>query len=212
MSSIVLTCFAVLAAVHLYACARQLQKLRRFTKPFLMPVLMLWYTLSAQAPSALIALALLCGCVGDFFLLHDERKRNLYAGIASFAAGHVLYLAFFLPRIQLPAWWVLALLAAVYGAGLLWSCFRIKPHAKKDMLAGSALYAALLCFMSACAALYALSGYNVLPLLGSLLFLISDSILSNEILVKETRYGTFAVMSTYIAAQTLLTVGFSFAV
>lgn len=211
MSNLVLACFAVLAAVHLYACARQIQKLRRFTKPFLMPVLMLWYTLAAQAPSALIALALLCGCVGDFFLLHDERKKNLYFGITSFAAGHVLYLAFLLPRIQLPAWWITALLAAVYGAGLLWSCLRIRPHAQKDMLTGSALYAALLCFMSACAAVYALSGHNVLPLLGSLLFLISDSILSNQILVKETRYGTLAVMSTYIAAQTLLAIGFSHA-
>ena len=210
MSNFVLACFGILTVVHLYACARQMQKLRRFTKPFLMPVLMLWYTLSAQTPSAVISLALLCGCVGDFFLLHDERKRNLYLGIASFAAGHILYLAFLFPRIQLPAWWVLALLAAVYGTGLLWSCFRIRPHAQKDMLAGSALYATLLCFMSACAALYALSGHNVLPLLGSLLFLISDSILSNQILVKETRYGTLAVMSTYIAAQTLLAVGFSY--
>ncbi len=209
MSNIALACFAVLTVVHLYACARKIQKLRRYTKPFLMPVLMLWYTLAAQAPSALIALALLFGCVGDFFLLHDERKKNLYAGIGCFAAGHILYLAFLIPRISLPAWWITTLIAVFYGAGVAWSCLRIKPHAQKEMLLGSGLYALLLCAMSACAALYALSGHTALPLLGSLLFLVSDSILSNEILVKETRYGTLAVMSTYIAAQFLLTVGFS---
>lgn len=209
MSDIVLACFAILAIVHLYACARQMQKLRRFTKPFLMPVLMLWYTLAAQAPSALIALALLFGCVGDFFLLHEERKNNLYAGIGCFAAGHILYLAFLVPRIRLPAWWIAALLFAVYAAGFVWSCLRIKPHAQKEMFFGSGFYALLLCTMSACAALYALSGHTVLPLLGSLLFLVSDSILSGEILIKETRYGTLAVMSTYIAAQLLLAVGFS---
>ena len=212
MSNFVLACFAVLTIVHLYACARQMQKLRRFTKPFLMPVLMLWYTLAAQSPSALIALALLFGCVGDFFLLHEERKKNLYLGIASFAAGHVLYLLFLLERIQPPAWWMIALLAAVYGAGLVWSFLRIRPHAQKDMLLGSTLYAALLCCMSACTALYALSGHSALPLFGSLLFLVSDSILSSQILVKETRYGTLAVMSTYIAAQFLLSLGFSAAV
>ncbi|HWR23365.1 MAG TPA: lysoplasmalogenase [Feifaniaceae bacterium] len=209
MPNFVLACFAVLTAVHLYACAGGMQKLRRFTKPFLMPVLMLWYTLAARTPSAVVAMALLLGCVGDFFLLHDERRKNLYLGIASFAAGHILYLAFLLPRIRLPAWWAVALLAAVYGAGLVWSCLRIRPHAPKGMFAGSALYAALLCCMSACAALYALSGHSPLPFFGSLLFLISDSILSNEIMVKRTRYGTLAVMSAYIAAQFLLALGFS---
>ncbi len=211
MSNIVLACFGVLTIIHLYACAKQKQKLRRFTKPFLMPVLMLWYTLVAQYPSVLIALALLFGSVGDFFLLHDERKKNLYAGIGCFAAGHILYLAFLIPRVNLPAWWMTALIVAVYGAGLLWSYLRIRPHAQKEMLLGSTLYALLLCSMSACAALYALSGKSVLPLLGSLLFLVSDSILSNELLIKETRYGTLTVMSTYIAAQFLLAVGFSYA-
>ena len=212
MSNFVLACFGVLTVVHLYACFKQMQKLRRYTKPFLMPVLMLWYTLAAQRPSAIIAFALLCGCAGDFFLLHDERKKNLYAGIGCFAAGHILYLSFLLPRLTLPVWWAVAIIAVVYGAGLFVTYRRIRPYAKNEMLVGSILYALLLCCMSLSAAFYALSGGSMLPLLGSLLFLLSDSILSNEILVKETRYGTLAVMSTYIAAQVLLTIGFSYAV
>ena len=209
MSNVALACFAILTIVQLYACAKEKQTLRRYTKPFLMPLLFLWYALFAPEPATVVALALWCGCAGDFFLLHDEKRKNLFAGIGCFAAGHVLYLFFLIPRIQWPAWWVTALLALGYAAGLVFTCLRIRPHAKDVLFFGSAGYALLLCVMSACAALYALSGGGILPWIGSLLFLGSDSILSNEILVKRTRYGTLAVMSTYIAAQFLLILGFA---
>jgi uncharacterized membrane protein YhhN len=43
---------------------------------------------------------------------------------------------------------------------------------------------------------------------GTLLFLLSDTILSFEIFKGETKNGNLKVMITYIAAQILISVGF----
>lgn len=209
--TVALVCFLLLSAAHLYACARGRDGLRRRTKPLLMPLLALFLLLFQADLSPLVPAALLCGCAGDVLLLRPEDRKRLFGGMLCFAAGHMLYLAYLLPRAAPPPVSVAAAVALAYGAGLVWTYRRIKPAAPGPMLPGMMLYALLLCFMSACALLFALGGGGPLPLFGSLLFIVSDSLLSRELLIERTRRGNFAVMLTYIGAQSCLSLGFAFA-
>ena len=200
-------CFISLSGTHLFACATGREKLRRRTKPLLMPLLALFVALLWGRPNLLVLAALLCGCAGDALLLFPQDKRYLAAGMLAFAAGHVLYLVYLTPRAgqaALPVWLGIAL---VYGAGMALTYRRIRPMASGPMLPGMLAYALLLCCLSAATFLLLLGGGGWMPLAGSVLFLVSDTLLSTEIFTGETRRGNLAVMATYIGAQALLSVG-----
>ena len=183
--------------------------MRRATKPILMPLLMLWYVFSAAKVSPLIIIALFCGCLGDIFLLWAEKRAQFFFGLTSFSFGHVCYILFLLARMSVPPLWMVLALVAAYGTGAAFTYWGLRPALPRTVRPVAAGYMLLLCFMSACTAVYAFGGHGILPLAGSLLFLLSDTILSNEVFKKETRYGNFLVMFTYLAAQLLLTLGFA---
>ena len=70
--------------------------------------------------------------------------------------------------------------------------------------------AVLYCMVMA-ALVFAHDGLGVAPMIGAFLFLISDTLLIKEMLIKKTRYGNFIVMLLYLAAQFLLVLGFALA-
>lgn len=174
-----------------------------------MPLLALWYLFSAAKASPLIAVALSCGCLGDIFLLWAEKRAQFFAGLAFFSLGHICYILFLLARMPPPPLWLALVLVAAYGAGAAFTYKGLRPVLPRTVRPVAAGYMLLLCFMSALTAVYAFGGRGMLPLAGSLLFLLSDTILSNEVFKAETRYGNFLVMFTYLAAQLLLALGFA---
>lgn len=211
MTVAALCCFLAFSGAHLFACAAGKRGLRRYTKPLLMPLLALFVALLWRRPAPLILAALLCGCVGDALLLFQENKRCLAAGMLAFAAGHGLYLAYLAPRVAQAAPLVWIGLVLAYGAGLLLTYRRMRLLAPWPLLPGMMAYALLLCCMSAATFLFLLGGGGWMPLLGSLLFIVSDSLLSQTIFAGETRRGNVAVMATYLGAQALLSAGFALA-
>ncbi len=155
--------------------------------------------------------ALSLGCAGDTLLLNHHHKVGLPLGLASFAAGHVLYIVQICLQTPPPVWWADALpaLACAVFAAVFYS--RLRPHLPKAYRPMALFYMLLLSALSASAAASLIAAYDPgksVLLAGTLLFMLSDAILSFEVFRGETRNGNFKVMAAYIAAQTLIATGF----
>ena len=203
------------AGVHIFACInKNMLMLRRVSKCFLMPLLAVCYLLFASAPSSLVIAAILFGFVGDLVLLFRPRKWAFPAGILAFAAGHVFYIISFAKRIVVsPPWYMFALCAVITIAcaatltRYLWKCMpkKLKPP--------SFLYMIIIGSMASTAILFSLCGgsaHRWLAAVGGLLFAISDTTLSIDAFHHPVRYRSVIVMSTYIAAQTLIVSALAF--
>ena len=207
--------FAADVAMHLTAIARRREMLRRVTKVLLMPLLALafllfWLVLSQAALPWIVIAALMLGCAGDTLLLNHHHRIGLPVGLACFSAGHVLYIVQIWRLVTPPAWRAAALIALLYiaVAGLFYR--KLFPHLPGKFRMPALLYTLLLTALSASAAMAAFSlrlGASVVWV-GTLLFMLSDSILSFEVFRGESSHGNLKVMSSYIAAQACLSAGF----
>ena len=205
MSGIFLGVFGIVSLVHLYACFPPIKRrLRIVTKFMLMPLLLLCYLTIAEKPSVYIILGALFGWFGDAFLLLSDRKAPLLGGVVSFGIGHVFYVLYFSRYWGDVPWWLLAAAAAVYLTGVVLMSGKVHKLVKSYMRPCTTFYMLLLCATSFSVLYALLSGYRVwlgVALVGSVLFLVSDGILSMEYFKEKTKFGNFFVMLSYIAAQ-----------
>lgn len=208
--------FIIDVAVHLAAIAGGKETLRHVTKVLLMPFLalgffVLWRDISIEPVPWLVVAALIMGCVGDTCLIDHQHSMGFPLGLASFSIGHVLYIWQMCRITAAPAIWMVVLLVLVYGAGTVMTFKKLTPFLPKKLLGGCLFYMLVLCTLSATAAVGVLTDFSVgtvILFLGTLVFLLSDTILSFEIFKEETKNGNLKVMITYIAAQLLIAVGF----
>lgn len=201
--------FLLLSACNLILVKNNKKIGKAITKALLMPMLTLYYVFSTANVNYLVVLALLCGFLGDVLLL---AKRKLFVfGMLSFFAGHIFYImAFIWPALFncIPLWFYLLILpyviCGIMGLRLLWNHITpIRIYAAAYMLVISAMS-----FSALTRVWYLMGSALWLPYLGSILFIVSDSILAYNRFYKPIVYGDVYVMSTYIAAQFLIVQGF----
>ncbi|MFF7728127.1 lysoplasmalogenase [Streptomyces sp. NPDC008001] len=169
------------------------------TKPALMPLLAA-YVLARGGPRLLVA-ALLFGWGGDT-LLQAGGDLPFLLGMASFAAGHVCYLALCF-RHGTPGGARTRRAAAGYGAAWLVTVVLLWPGLPAGLRVPVALYSLLLVTM-------ALSATRTRPLAaaGGALFVVSDTLIATGVAGwPQAPAAQFWVMLTYIAAQALLAEG-----
>ncbi|MFA6855882.1 MAG: lysoplasmalogenase [Treponema sp.] len=205
--------FAVVSIIHLAGCVIENKKLCSITKPLLMPLLALTatavlipYLPDAEYTLAFTVTALACGTAGDIFLLSTDEK-HFTAGALCFFTGHIFwivqyskaYTACSLRQVGIGIFCLTVLLAAVYS---------ILGKPKGLMGICTIVYSAVLCILvlTGTAAVYAFgTPSSGLYLAGALLFVVSDSLLGLSVMKKQFFLSQFFIMTTYIAAQTLLT-------
>ncbi len=203
------------AVLQLIACAsRDKLLLRRISKCLLMPLLALCYIFLAKTVSSLVVTALLCGFIGDVVLLFRPHRWAFPAGIVAFAAGHVFYIVSFLQAMpRFPGWYGFALFgvfAVACAVALVWFLWSGIP---KRLRAPGFLYMLIIGSMASCAFLFALSGGPHLSWLapfGAVLFIASDTTIALDAFRRPLRHRSIIVMSTYIAAQTLIVSSLAF--
>jgi len=183
--------YCVLSATDALLAAQGQGSGRRFTKPLLMPVLLI----GRDAP---IRRALALGWAGDVALLGDS-ATSFQIGLGSFLAGHLAWVAALrrrsTGRIRRHPWLVVPYLAAWCGLNTyLWG--RTGRHRIPVLVYSGALLAT---------ALAALDTGEAHLTAGGILFLTSDSLLALH------RFGDVSlpghegiVMATYTSAQALL--------
>jgi uncharacterized membrane protein YhhN len=183
--------FVGLAAADTALAATGREPARRFTKPLLMPLLMVGRERPVQR-------ALACGTAGDIALL-GESEAAFTGGLVSFLAGHVAWIVALRPRsrgviARRPAL-VLPYVAVWVGLNAyLW------PRTGKNRVPVLVYSAALLS-----TALAALDTGDAVTAAGGALFMTSDSILAlGRFGDMHVPGGDGVVMATYTAAQACL--------
>lgn len=202
------------SVTHLAACGLGKSRLRYFTKLLLMPLVAALYCALVDRPAPAVLAAMFCGWAGDFFMIYKHRDAFLAAGMAAFGLGHILYVA----RIGViaaaahPRLFTALAGTLVPGAVAMIIFVVLRRRIPKQLRLPGLLYGLLLASLGSAAfiALRAGAPGGAYLLAGGCLFLCSDGILSFETFRDgDSNAADVAVMLTYIAAQTLLAIGFS---
>lgn len=211
LQGIILMLFAVCAAADFFALRSGNGRLEHAVKPALMPLLIALYLVSVPQPNPYVILALFGGFLGDTFLLGTG--ICFICGLLSFLVGHVFYITAFLRPLDaaqiIPALFLLVLPYLLYG---ILACRLLFPSIPKPMKPAVILYMVALLGMSFSALLRctAVSGLRFwLTFLGSLFFVVSDTILAFQVFRKTSgKNSSVVVMATYLLAQLMITTGF----
>ena len=95
------TIYAVFCIVHLILCFKEKENVRKITKIFIIPMLVLGLALH-KTFNLLLYIGLILGWIGDICLVFTNKKRYFLIGAISFGLGHISYvlatLALFLQR------------------------------------------------------------------------------------------------------------------
>ncbi|MEU9171338.1 lysoplasmalogenase [Streptomyces sp. NPDC048420] len=200
--------FALAALVDLVSLAVGFDPGHTVAKPLLMPLLAA--CAGVRGAPRLLVLALLFGWGGDTLLLSDADPAFL-AGMASFAAGHVCYVALFLRNSRRGGYGrygasrVRALLPApTYTVALVTTVTLLWPDLPADLRISVAGYSTLLTAMAYTAAT------RLGPVVGTggALFLLSDTLIATGVADwPQLPRPELWIMLTYITAQFLLAAG-----
>ncbi len=200
--------FVIFSIVHLVACFFGYDPLRKITKVFILPFLMLGLLIT-QTYNLWIFIGLIFGWIGDILLIYTHKQQFFVSGALSFAAGHMAYIIatskLFLANNKpsdIPIY--LYIIFAVVAITLLSVAgFIVKKHIGPVAFLGASyfiiLFAAFL--MSVFSGLYILSTAFIV-------FILSDTILCVCKFEKKIKNESFYVMSTYILAQSLICIQF----
>lgn len=205
---------AAASVTHLAACGLGKSRLRYFTKLLLMPLVAALYCALVDRPAPAVLAAMFCGWVGDFFMIYKHKDAFLAAGMAAFGVGHILYVAHIgvIAAAAEPRLFTALAATLVPGAIAIVIFAVLRRRIPKQLRLPGLLYGLLLASLGSAAfiALRAGAPGGAYLLAGGCLFLCSDGILSFETFRDgDSNLADVAVMFTYIAAQTLLAIGFS---
>jgi uncharacterized membrane protein YhhN len=217
--------FILFAVAHLFGeiCIlfqKSYGKIIRFiTKPFLMPLLVVYYILMVPQINGWVIAGLIGGFSGDVFLMlkpPEEAKLTLKLGLISFLLGHICYIV------------VLIQLATGFQDYRWWSAFLIIPFVLYAVIITPILikhtglmtipvvvYIAVIILMGISTTFLwgAVKVSSVIVLtIGAWLFIISDTINAYNRFVQKIKAERLFTMSTYILAQVLIIIGIILAV
>ncbi|XP_052026012.1 lysoplasmalogenase [Apodemus sylvaticus] len=160
-------------------------------QPILCLVVFLWAVAPGGSYTWLLQGALVCSAVGDACLIWPEA---FFYGVAAFSVAHLLYLwAFGLSPLRPRVLLCTSLASLTYYSFLL-------PHLKPNMVLPVSAYGLVLNSM-----LWRGLGWGGSAGWGAVLFVFSDCVLAWNTFVSSLPFARLVTMSTYYAAQLLLT-------
>jgi len=212
--SIWISLFVVVFLPDLFAVYTNNETLRYITKPWLMPLLVLFFIFNTISFSSSlkkwIVIALLFSWLGDILLMFESANSNFFIfGLIAFLLGHIFYIVLF-DQVRLREKFKQSLFPllpiAVYYILLI---SLLQPNLG-GMQKPVSIYGLVISIMLSFAIdLWKLKDKTTafLIIFGAVLFITSDSLLAINKFYKQFEYAGIAVMSTYGLAQLLITVG-----
>jgi|SRR5690554_2984595 len=195
--------YLLISVIHLYSKLASAEDLDTFTKPLLMPVLLIGALFALPSwrskTALLLAVALAFSWLGDVSLLYSGNLGFL-TGLGFFLLAHIAYLVLLTGTLRqrrahlgmavYAVWWVGLVLLLAPHLGVL-----LVPVAVYGLVLGAMAAWALLC--------------NVWVAVGGALFLVSDSLLGLNRFLPGFQFPEvdFAIMLTYITGQALIVWG-----
>jgi uncharacterized membrane protein YhhN len=211
--------FWILAIADLSLIISEVEHYRYFTKPLLMPLLLLTIFSSIsnhkhQTSKRIIAIAFLLATIGDVLLLNANLPSYFVGGLLAFLLMLLLFSAYFIRIKKFDAKHTRTIITCLLLFGCACSTFIYLMWGNLgEYRIPVVLYAVVLSFM--CITAINVVHFSVAKSLaldafipGAILFFLSDFILAaNMFYVKEAFLG-IAVMATYCGAQYYLARGF----
>jgi len=214
IESIFLVLFFIVAIVEVFAEFKENKKIEYFTKPLLMPLLILFYISGIHLMSNvdwLIVVALIGGCAGDIFLMLENEEKWFLFGMAAFFINQLFYIiSFFLSISDITNFisWGYFLL----GPAILIMVFTVPRFIKKteDMKIPVLVYLTAILLMHI-ATIFRVAEFQGLPFVlvyvGSISFIFSDACIAVNKWAGEFTNARLIIMTTYILAQFYITLG-----
>ncbi|MGK0465209.1 lysoplasmalogenase [Clostridium sp.] len=205
--------FCITFVMHMIFTKNGYVKGRIYTKPLLMPLLAIYYIESVASVNKLIVIALVFAFMGDVFLMWSERKNNFLLGLGAFLIGHICYVLLFLQGNyfvkNLPAWFYLIIIIyTIYAIAIMKKLTKYLG----DMVIPTCIYMVVILSMSftslARIFVMGMSISFLLPFIGSLLFLCSDSMLAFYTFKGKFKNGNIYIMLSYVVAEVLIVSGY----
>lgn len=183
-----------------------------YSKPLLMPLLILYLYRFAEGavtlPRLLLLGALIFSWVGDLLLMKPEDEMYFLGGLGAFFIAQVIYLlTLYKSGYRRPGWsWGAAMPFVIYTIILL---LVLLPKTG-SLLVPVLIYGLSITMMGVMASLRrnvtSVDSYNS-ALTGAVLFILSDSLLAIDKFIEDLPYAGVWVMMTYLAAQYFLVTG-----
>lgn len=188
------------------------EKKRYWTKPFIIPGIVFLYLQFSHHYYVFLLAALLFSFFGDCFLLFSEKKLFFQLGLLAFLTSHILYIYTFAENISLSkmfSFWSLLLIVPymIYS----WCFFRYLRLYLGHYFIPVILYMITIMGMSYSSLLrfWTIRGFSFwLPFVGSLFFIVSDTLLAIRNFKYNQRKGWVNVMFTYVLGQLFIILGF----
>ena len=210
--------FTVLSVIHLVKCYQEKDGLADITKFTLMPALLLFFLAftflnlnSISIIHILIITALIFSFLGDWALIFDSEKSIFVLGMLFFAVTQLCYIAFSIIKFSSATFPVIIgiVTALVYICGLIYQFMRMKKYLKgmKNIVIGYGILISIMSWFFLVSAIAAPSAATILAAIGSILFIISDSMVAYSYFMGGIIKGRFFIMITYILAQFLIILG-----
>ena len=203
--------FFILSAIEIFYGFIEDEKNRKIWKVF--PAFVLSFFLMIAFPNyPLVYLAVLLGFFGDLLLIWERNKVIFLIGGVCFFIGHLLYLLeiIFISNLNLLWYGYLGLvLGFVVLFALLFIILRKKIGGAIMVLFASAyFYILILNFVLSIIALITTKNYYLIFVsIGYLMFVVSDTMLSYKLFIKEYKMDDFYIMSAYLLAQLFISIG-----
>lgn len=214
--------FQILIAIYFFALAVEIfanltksATLQYFSKPSLMLILLVYYAINSKKLAAvkyLIILALVFSWLGDVLLLVDKQTKSLFVyGLGAFLIAHLFYIFYFrqIRQTNRPGKLPNALIfvaIATYSLAL----FGFIAPLVKNLLVPVGIYALVISTMlgaSIAAFDFGKQAFGKICVLGTLFFIVSDSILAINRFAAPFEYAPGFIMLTYALAQLLIAEG-----
>ncbi len=190
----------IIFVIDLFLIFSNQTELRFFTKPLLLPILILMYFSQVNSAKTQLDKFFLAGLTlsffGDLFLLFNW---GFLPGLGSFLLAHVFYIISFRKKIQNSIWKFWIFILSLYASILLVFLFPYLKEMKIPVL----IYAVVISVMM----FSSIKTNNRNLMIGALLFLISDTLLSVNLFLKPLMILNLLVMITYVLAQWFLVRG-----
>jgi uncharacterized membrane protein YhhN len=183
-----------------------------YTKPIIIPVLVLYYMLNAHQTYQIIIIALIFAFLGDFLLLWNKNKKFIRLGMLSYLAMHILFVIFMLKhQVHLSFENFQSIIMSVVYMLLGIIIFSILFRSLKNFTIPVIIYIVVLlsvsyiCFFNV---MERRTEVTFVQYLGSLLFIVSYTIFAFDNFRKPLRNSGIFIILTYIMAQIFLLSGF----
>lgn len=199
--------FLIISILHVISCYKEITKLRNITKPLLMPILIFNFLFNGKDINTIIILSLFFGFLGDVFLIKSKNSKFFIMGLLSFLIGHIFYIVELFKNINFKNFYFIYLFSLLIPILISYFVYNKIKNYLGSFKTPVIMYISIIATMLCLSIFYFLTNTTSLPLiamLGAILFVLSDSILSISTFKGSFKRDSFFIMITYIMAQFLL--------